>query len=76
MGHGLDPRPRGGCLKGGRTEQPDLDLRPFTGISLPYGDWNTGLGGFEVPYLSTSMFERCENQITGSYLDAYPRNPT
>jgi hypothetical protein len=33
--------------QGGRTEQPDLGLRPFTGISLPYGDWNAGLGGFK-----------------------------
>jgi hypothetical protein len=48
-------RPRGGCLKGGCTEQPDLDLQPFTGISLPYGVGTLDLEDLKVPYLSTSI---------------------
>jgi hypothetical protein len=53
MGQRDGSHPRGGCLKGGRTEQSDLGLQPFTGISLPYGVGTLDLEDLKVPYLST-----------------------
>jgi hypothetical protein len=45
-------------------------------ISLPYGVGTLDLEDLKFPYLSTSNVLKCYNNITGGYLDSYPRDPT
>ena len=76
MGHGLDLVQEVGASRGDAQNNRTSAFDPSRVSPCLMVIGTLDLEDLKVPYLSTSMFERCENQITGSYLDAYPRNPT
>jgi hypothetical protein len=55
MGHEMNALTRVGLLKEGCAEQPDLNLQPFTGISMPIDVGTLDLEDLKVPYFLNSI---------------------
>jgi hypothetical protein len=76
MGYGLDPIQEVGASRGDAQNNQTLAFDPSQVSPCLMVLGTLDLEDFKVPNLSTSNVSRCENKITRSYLDAYPRDPT
>jgi hypothetical protein len=65
MGHGLDPFQEVGASRGDAQNNRTSAFDPSRVSPCLMVIGTLDLEDLKVPYLSTSMFERCENQITG-----------
>jgi hypothetical protein len=76
MGHGMDPFQEVGASRGNAQNNWTLAFKPSWVSPCLMVLGTLDLEDLKVPYLSNSNVHRCEKQIMGGYLDAYPRDPT
>ena len=76
MGHGLDPIQEVGASRGDAQNNRTSAFNPSQVSPCLMVIGTLDLEDLKAPYFVNFYVWRCENQITGGYLDAYPQDPT